>query len=102
MLIRKGRIEAAGCILPLSDNQQISKELGTRHRAALGLVETTDAFVLIVSEETGTISMARQGKLHRHLDGKVLEKLLRSELIREERVNYLKGFWRRKDDKPAE
>lgn len=102
MLIRKGRVEAAGCILPLSDNQQISKELGTRHRAALGLVETTDAFVLIVSEETGTISMARQGKLHRHLDGKVLEKLLRSELIREEKVNYLKGFWRRKDEKPAE
>jgi len=102
MLIRKGRVEAAGCILPLSDNQQISKELGTRHRAALGLVETTDAFVLIVSEETGTISMARQGKLHRHLDGKILEKLLRSELIREEKVNYLKGFWRRKDEKPAE
>lgn len=102
MIIRKGRIEAAGCILPLSDNQDISKELGTRHRAALGLVETTDAFVLIVSEETGTISMARQGKLHRHLDRKVLEKLLRSEFIKDEKTNSLLSFWRRKDEKPVE
>ncbi len=99
MIIRKGRIEAAGCILPLSDNHFISKELGTRHRAALGLVETTDAFVLIVSEETGTISMARQGKLHRHLDGKILEKLLRTELIKDNKTNSLLSFWRRKDEK---
>lgn len=102
MIIRKGRIEAAGCILPLSDNQLISKELGTRHRAALGLVETTDAFVLVVSEETGAISMARQGKLHRHLDGKILEKLLRTELIKEQKNNSLLGFWRRKDEKSGD
>lgn len=100
MIIRKGRVEAAGCILPLSDDQRISKELGTRHRAALGLVETTDAFVLVVSEETGTISMARQGKLRRHLDGKTLEKLLRSELIKEQRNHALLSFWRHRDEKP--
>ncbi len=98
MIIRKGRIEAAGCILPLSDNNFISKELGTRHRAALGLVENTDAFVLIVSEETGTISMAREGKLHRHLDSRTLEKLLRSELIKEQKNASLLNFWRGKHD----
>lgn len=99
MIIRKGRIEAAGCILPLSDNHFISKELGTRHRAALGLVENTDAFVLIVSEETGTISMAREGKLHRHLDSRTLEKLLRSELIKEQKNSSLLDFWRGKNVK---
>lgn len=101
MIIRKGRIEAAGCILPLSDSHYISKELGTRHRAALGLVENTDALVLIVSEETGTISMAREGKLHRHLDGRTLEKLLRGDLIKEQKNSFLMDFWRRKNDKSA-
>ncbi len=101
MIIRKGRIEAAGCILPLSDSHYISKELGTRHRAALGLVENTDALVLIVSEETGTISMAREGKLHRHLDGRALEKLLRGDLIKEQKNSFLMDFWRRKNDKSA-
>lgn len=98
MIIRKGRIEAAGCILPLSDSNFISKELGTRHRAALGLVENTDAFVLIVSEETGTISVARDGKLIRHLDGKALEKLLRGEMIKEQKTSSLLYFWRGKHD----
>lgn len=98
MIIRKGRIEAAGCILPLSDSNFISKELGTRHRAALGLVESTDAFVLIVSEETGTISMARGGKLHRHLDSRTLEKFLRKELIKEHKNTSLLNFWRDKND----
>lgn len=98
MIIRKGRIEAAGCILPLSDSNFISKELGTRHRAALGLVESTDAFVLIVSEETGTISMARGGKLHRHLDSRSLEKFLRKELIKEHKNTSLLNFWRDKND----
>lgn len=101
MIIRKGRIEAAGCILPLSDSHFISKELGTRHRAALGLVESTDALVLIVSEETGTISMAREGKLLRHLDGRALEKLLRGELIKEQKNSALLDFWRGKNDKSA-
>lgn len=63
MIIRNDRIVAAACILQLSENSSISRELGTRHRAALGISETTDAVVLIVSEETGIISTAREGKL---------------------------------------
>lgn len=98
MIIRKGRIEAAGCILPLSDNHSISKELGTRHRAALGLVETTDAFVLVVSEETGTISLARAGRLHRHLDERNLEKMLRKELVKEQKSHSLLNLWRGKHE----
>ena len=58
MIIRDGRVHAAGCILPLSDNMRISRELGTRHRAGLGMSENSDALVVIVSEETGTVSMA--------------------------------------------
>lgn len=68
MIIREGRIHACGCFLPLSDNQEIIKELGTRHRAAIGLSEVSDAFVIVVSEETGMISVARDGKLARNYD----------------------------------
>ena len=70
------RIVAAGCVLPLTDNNMLSKELGTRHRAGLGITEATDAVSLIVSEETGTISMAKAGRLTRHLDGDALRKIL--------------------------
>lgn len=76
MIIREERIVAAACILQLSDNYTISRELGTRHRAAIGITESTDAVSLIVSEETGIISMARDGKLTRHLDAKSLTILL--------------------------
>ncbi len=76
MIIRSRRIVAAACILPLSDDRSISRELGTRHRAAIGTSETTDAVTLIVSEETGIISMARDGRLTRHLDQKSLSALL--------------------------
>ena len=76
MVIRNGRIVAAACILQLSDDYSISRELGTRHRAALGITEATDAVSLIVSEETGIISMARDGKLTRYMDGKSLTILL--------------------------
>ena len=76
MIIRDERIVAAACILQLSENYTISRELGTRHRAALGITESTDAVSLIVSEETGTISMARDGKLTRYLDAKSLTILL--------------------------
>ena len=76
VLIRGGRIMAAGCILSLSDGKGISHELGTRHRAALGISETTDAISLIVSEETGIISFAREGRLTRHLDRTALEEVL--------------------------
>lgn len=76
MIIRGNRIVAAACLLQLSDNRAISRELGTRHRAAIGISETTDAITLIVSEETGIISMAREGKLTRYLDAKSLTTLL--------------------------
>ena len=76
MIIRDERIMAAACILQLSDDYSISRELGTRHRAAIGITEATDAVSLIVSEETGIISMAREGKLTRYLDTKSLNILL--------------------------
>ncbi len=76
MIIRDERIAAAACILQLSDDHSISRELGTRHRAAIGITETTDAVSLIVSEETGIISMTREGKLTRYLDTKSLTILL--------------------------
>lgn len=77
VIIRGERIAAAACVLTLSDSGSISRDLGTRHRAALGISETTDATVLIVSEETGIISMARGGRLTRHLDAEGLRKILR-------------------------
>ena len=85
MIIRDERITAAACILQLSDDYSISRELGTRHRAAIGITETTDAVSLIVSEETGVISMAREGKLTRYLDTKSLTILL-TELFTPERT----------------
>lgn len=76
VVIRGTRVMAGACILTLTEGAGISHELGTRHRAAIGISETTDAVVLIVSEETGIISMAREGKLTRHLDVKSLRELL--------------------------
>ena len=78
VVIRGNRIMAAACILTLSEGKGISRELGTRHRAAIGITETTDAISLIVSEETGTISVAREGHLTRHLDRAGLEQVLTS------------------------
>lgn len=80
MIIRDGKIAAAGCVLPLSDSHRLSADLGTRHRAGVGMSEASDAVVVIVSEETGTISVAVDGMLKRHLAPQTLEKLLRSEL----------------------
>lgn len=77
VIIEKDRVVAAGCILPLSQNPRLSRALGTRHRAGLGLSEETDAVVIIVSEETGSISMAMEGKLKRKLDLNAL----RNELV---------------------
>lgn len=77
VIIRGDRIVAAACVLSLSESSTISRDLGTRHRAGLGISESTDATVLIVSEETGIISMARGGKLTRHLDAESLRKVLR-------------------------
>lgn len=80
VIIREGRIEAAGCILPLSSGVDISAKLGTRHRAALGISEETDAVALVVSEERGTISVAKGGELTTNLDEKQLRELLRQVL----------------------
>ena len=80
MIIRDGRVAAAGCVLPLSDSHRLSADLGTRHRAGVGMSEVSDAVVVIVSEETGTISVAVGGMLKRHLAPQTLEKLLRNEL----------------------
>ena len=84
MIIRDGRIAAAGCVMPLSDSHRLSADLGTRHRAGVGTSEASDAVVVIVSEETGTISVAVSGMLKRHLAPQTLERLLRQELIRDE------------------
>ena len=76
VILRGNRILAAGCVLPLTENPNLSKDLGTRHRAGIGLTEVSDALVLIVSEETGIISMAKDGNLSRFLDLKAVEKAL--------------------------
>ena len=80
MIIRDGRIAAAGCVLPLSTNENLAPELGTRHRAGVGMSEATDAVVVIVSEENGAISVAAGGMLKRSLKVATLDKLLRQEL----------------------
>ena len=82
MMIRDGRIAAAGCVLPLSESNRLSADLGTRHRAGVGMSEASDAVVVIVSEETGTISVAVGGILKRHLAPQTLGRLLQKELGR--------------------
>jgi diadenylate cyclase len=72
VVIQRGRIIAAGCFLPLTTNPNVNKVLGTRHRAALGLTEETDAVVVVVSEEEGTISLVREGRITRNLDAGAL------------------------------
>ena len=84
MIIRDGRVKAAGCVLPLSTSDRLAADLGTRHRAGVGMSENSDAVVVIVSEETGTISVAMGGMLKRHLAPKTLEKLLRNALCPEQ------------------
>ena len=76
MIIRRDRVHAAGCVLPLTQDNNIGKDLGTRHRAGIGITENSDAFVIIVSEETGIISTASEGTLSRFLDIKTVEKEL--------------------------
>jgi len=75
-IIRGNRVLAAGCLLPLTEDRNLNKELGTRHRAAIGLTEQTDSVVVVVSEETGTISVARSGRLIRYLDTEELKQTL--------------------------
>lgn len=80
-IIREGRVLGAGCMLPLSRNVNLSRDLGMRHRAGIGMSENSDAVVVLVSEETGTISVAVGGMLKRHLMTETLEQLLRNELL---------------------
>ncbi len=81
VIVRNGRIVGAGCMLPLSGNVNLSRDLGMRHRAGIGVSENSDAVVAIVSEETGSISVAVNGMLKRHLSPETLERLLRLELM---------------------
>lgn len=97
VIIRDNRVLAAGCYLPLSSNKHLSKELGTRHRAAVGLSELSDAVVVVVSEETGAISVAEEGKLLRYLDAQGLEQLLESRLSVQEPP--VRRLWEKAADK---
>ncbi len=100
MIVKDDRIVAAGCFLPLSDNKQLSSELGTRHRAALGISEISDSITIIVSEETGVISKTLDGTLTRYIDSKALRELL-SEMMSEKqgKSRLLGNVLRRKGDK---
>ena len=99
LIMRDGRICAAGCVLPLSGNQNLSRDLGTRHRAAVGMSESSDSVLVVVSEETGAISVAIGGMLKRHLSPEVLKKVLESELLEPEkpdkrRISSLRNIWK--------
>lgn len=102
VVIRDGELVAAGCVLPLSNNLQIGKDMGTRHRAALGMSENSDAICVVVSEETGIISMTREGVLMRRLDRQKLYSMLETELIPREETPAQKTTllpWRKKNEK---
>lgn len=90
-LIREGRVLGAGCMLPLSKNVNLSRDLGMRHRAGIGMSENSDAVVVLVSEETGSISVAVGGMLKRHLMTETLEQLLRNELLPQQEENEENG-----------
>ena len=104
VIVRNGRIVGAGCMLPMSGNVNLSRDLGMRHRAGIGMSEQSDAVVVIVSEETGSISAAVGGMLKRHLAPETLDRLLRNELISEEedgerKPNLLFNFFLGRDKK---
>ena len=92
VIVRSGRVMAAGCMLPLSKNVNLSRDLGMRHRAGIGMSENSDAVVVIVSEETGSISVAIGGMLRRHLKPETLENLLRNELLLQEETEDKQKF----------
>lgn len=96
VIVRGDRIVAATCYLPLSDNMGLSKDLGTRHRAAVGISEVSDSLTVIVSEETGMISVAVGGKLLRNIDGDLLRRKLNDFQGKSSEEKPKKYFWRRK------
>lgn len=102
VVIRKNRIMAAACILPLSENHTISKELGTRHRAALGIAEQSDAIVIIVSEETGTISVSMEGKLTRYIDTNTLKGIIKNAYSEANNQVLIKRRWRPNNENESE
>ncbi len=94
VIIRGDRVAAAGCFLPLTENPNLGKELGTRHRAAIGITEISDAVAIVVSEETGIISLAREGRITRNFDEKTLREVLAGMLI--QKTNNHAPFWYRR------
>ena len=94
VVIRESKIKAAACFLPLTENPNISKDLGTRHRAALGITEVSDSIVVVVSEESGKISVALNGGLTRNLTGDSLRKALNKNLLDKDVPNKKLGLWK--------
>lgn len=92
VIIKNGRIMAAGCLLPLTEDRSLSTELGTRHRAAIGMTEQTDAVVVVVSEETGKISYAYGGHIYRHLPEETIREALRT--FMERPTQTITGIWK--------
>ncbi len=92
VIVRGKKLYSAGCVLPLTQNKGLAKELGTRHRAGIGITENSDALVIIVSEETGIISMAEDGKLDRFLDIKTVEKSLLNLYLNRVRDDFSSGL----------
>ncbi|NLJ78854.1 MAG: TIGR00159 family protein [Tissierellia bacterium] len=102
VIIKDDTIKAAGCFLPLTDNMTLSRELGTRHRAALGISERSDSLAIVVSEETGAISIAETGSLARYLDVKTLKQILVDMYKPEDQMHLLITRWRRRDEQGEE
>ncbi len=93
VILRDNRVVSATCYLPLSDNLELSKDLGTRHRASIGVSEVSDSLTIVVSEETGVVSVAAEGKLTRHVDAEAMTELLRR-VSRKSSDNSRRRWWR--------
>ncbi len=96
LILRENKLKSAACFLPLTDNPNLSKELGTRHRAALGITEVSDCIAVVVSEETGKISYALNGGLSRNLTPDILRKALNKNLLEKKTVNKKLSLWKGK------
>ncbi|QAT63478.1 TIGR00159 family protein [Acidilutibacter cellobiosedens] len=102
VIIKEDTVKAAGCFLPLTENASLSKELGTRHRAALGISERSDCIAIVVSEETGAISVAENGSLSRYLDVKTLKQILMDMYKYKDQKQIFLLKWRHKDEQGKE